>query len=154
MIMASSISGRMSKIPDKYIPKKELTPAQQFRQKRAIEQSKRAAKKGIFETRPKIEGFKSKKSSFTKKAEEKGISGSIDKIADKITKSDKRKKEVKKGLQEIMSKGRGAYFSSGSRPNTTPTQWGKARIYSVLLGGASRKVDKNIVDKYNLPLIK
>ena len=47
----------------------------------------------------------------------------------------------------------GAYYSSGSRPNQTPESWGKSRVASVLVGGLSRKIDKKIVDKYNIPKI-
>ena len=56
-------------------------------------------------------------------------------------------------MEEVIMKGKGAYFSAGSRPNQTPMSWGKARLASVLVGGASRKIDKKIVDKYNLPKI-
>jgi hypothetical protein len=56
-------------------------------------------------------------------------------------------------LEEIYDKAKGAYYSSGSRPNQTPESWGKARVASVLVGGPSRKIDKKIVEKYNIPLI-
>ena len=54
----------------------------------------------------------------------------------------------------IKDKGEGAYYSSGSRPNQSPQSWGIGRYSSVLTGGPSRKIDKKIVDKYNIPLIK
>ena len=56
-------------------------------------------------------------------------------------------------MEEVIMKGKGAYYSSGSRPNQTPMSWGKARLASVLVGGPSRKIDKKIVDKYKLPKI-
>ena len=56
-------------------------------------------------------------------------------------------------LDEVFKKGEGAYYSSGSRPNQTPESWGKARVASVLVGGASRNIDKKIVEKYNIPKI-
>jgi len=52
------------------------------------------------------------------------------------------------GINKILQKGKGAYFSAGSRPNTTPTQWARARLASVIMGGAARKVDKAIWEKY------
>lgn len=52
------------------------------------------------------------------------------------------------GQQKIIDKGMGAYYSSGSRPNQTPTSWGLARLASVILNGPSRRIDKNIWDKY------
>ena len=45
----------------------------------------------------------------------------------------------------ILSKGRAAYASSGSRPNVTPEQWAKARLASVLTGGNALRVDKDLV---------
>lgn len=142
----------MSSIPKKYVPE-SLTKKDKEKQKKAIEKSKEEAKKGIYKTRPKVKSFKSKPSTFTEKAKAKGISGSLNFIASKITKTPERKKEVLKGLREIIKKGRGAYFSAGSRPNQTPTSWAKARVYSVLFGGKARGVDKAIVKKYNLPLL-
>jgi len=59
-----------------------------------------------------------------------------------------------KGLDDIMKKGLGAYYSSGSRPNQTAHSWAKARVYSVLFGGKAREVDYDIVIKYNIPLLK
>jgi hypothetical protein len=42
----------------------------------------------------------------------------------------------------------GAYYSSGSRPNQTPMSWGRARLASVIMGGPSRRIDKDIWAKY------
>ena len=39
-------------------------------------------------------------------------------------------------------------YVSGSRPNQTPTSWGLARLASVILGGPSRRIDKDIWLKY------
>ena len=52
----------------------------------------------------------------------------------------------KSGLETIVQKGRGAFFSNpGSvRPNVTgPDQWGMARLYSAISGGAAARIDKN-----------
>jgi len=54
----------------------------------------------------------------------------------------------KEGIDQILSKGRGAYYSAGSRPNTTPESWSRARLASVIMGGPARSVDKKIWDKY------
>ena len=54
----------------------------------------------------------------------------------------------KTGIDEILSKGQGAYYSAGSRPNTTAEQWSRARLASVIMGGPARKVYKKIWDKY------
>jgi hypothetical protein len=53
-----------------------------------------------------------------------------------------------KGQELIIEKGKGAYYSSGSRPNQTPTSWALARLASVIMNGPARKVDKKIWDKY------
>lgn len=52
-----------------------------------------------------------------------------------------------RALQQIESKGEGAYFSSGSRPNQTAQSWGRARLASAITGGKSAAVDFNILDK-------
>jgi hypothetical protein len=52
------------------------------------------------------------------------------------------------GIEKILDKGRGAYYSSGSRPNQSPDSWAYARLASVIMGGPARNVDSNIWDKY------
>ncbi len=54
------------------------------------------------------------------------------------------------GMNKILDKGRGAYYSSGSRPNQTAESWALARLASVITGGDARKVDKDIWEKYKL----
>ena len=44
-------------------------------------------------------------------------------------------------LKQIVRKGEGAYYSSGSRPNQTPQSWGLARLASSLTSGKSAAVD-------------
>jgi len=51
----------------------------------------------------------------------------------------------KSGLEVIMEKGQGAYFSNPSsvRPVVkSPEQWGMARIYSAVMGGKAATIDK------------
>jgi hypothetical protein len=56
-----------------------------------------------------------------------------------------------KALKEVENKGRGAFYSSGSRPGQTPQSWSRARLYAFLMGGSKvRKVDKHIIEKYNI----
>ena len=55
-----------------------------------------------------------------------------------------------KALNAVKRKGMGAYYSSGSRPNQTAQSWGKARMYSYILGGPTRKIDNEITKKYNV----
>jgi hypothetical protein len=48
-------------------------------------------------------------------------------------------------LEKILSKGRGAYFSSGSRPNQSAESWGLARLASAITGGNASTVDYKIL---------
>ncbi|NBP65078.1 MAG: hypothetical protein EBU66_10540 [Bacteroidetes bacterium] len=52
-----------------------------------------------------------------------------------------------KGLEQIVRKGEGAYFSSGSRPNQTAQSWGNARLASAIMGGNASAVDFHILQK-------
>jgi hypothetical protein len=94
--------------------------------------------------RPKVKGFKSQRSSWAKKFEEKYGT----KISDKsfITKN----LISETGREMIIKKGKGAYYSAGSRPNQNAFSWGLARLASVLMNGPARKVDQAIWDKYKI----
>jgi len=149
-----------------YIPK-SLSEADKKKQKKQLEKSKQDYKKGKYTERKDLKSFKERPSSFVKEVKKKtGLPMNFDKLADKLTRTkssknsigskaslDKREKELLKGFEEIYEKGKGAYYSSGSRPNQTPESWGKSRLASVLVGGPSRKIDKAIVKKYNIPLL-
>ena len=50
-------------------------------------------------------------------------------------------------MNQIVRKGEGAYFSSGSRPNQSAQSWGLARLASSLTGGKSAAVDFTILEK-------
>ena len=50
-------------------------------------------------------------------------------------------------LKQIVKKGEGAYYSSGSRPNQTPQSWGLARLASSITAGKSAAVDYDILKK-------
>ena len=55
-----------------------------------------------------------------------------------------------KGLNKILEKGRGAFYSNKAsvRPHIkSATAWGVARIYSAVMGGAAAKIDKNLLVK-------
>jgi hypothetical protein len=52
-----------------------------------------------------------------------------------------------KGVKQIVKKGEGAYYSSGSRPNQTAKSWGLARLASSITSGKSAAVDYNIIEK-------
>ena len=92
--------------------------------------------------RPKVESFKSRRSKFVVAFEKKyGTKITDDKFISKNIIS-------QKGIDEILDKGRGAYFSGGSRPNQTPQSWSRARLASVIMNGPARKVDIKIWNQY------
>jgi len=95
--------------------------------------------------RPKLKDKKKVVSSWTQKFKNKY--GDITKLED-IAKATGINI---KALKEVENKGRGAFYSSGSRPGQTPQSWSRARLYAFLMGGkAVRKVDKSIIEKYNI----
>lgn len=106
-----------------------------------LEKQLKSIKEG--EERPKVESFKSKRSSHVKKFE--------DKYKTKISDFDFIEKNIlkKKGIEQILAKGIAAYYS-GSRPNQTPTSWSRARLASVIMNGKAREIDKNIWLKYKI----
>jgi hypothetical protein len=124
--------GETRKIPQRYAPK-SLSKEDKKKQLESI-------KKGT--DRPKVKSFQSKRSSHAEKFEKK--------YGYKITNDSRISKEIisKTGIDKILSKGRGAYYSSGSRPNQTPESWARARLASVIMGGNARKVDLDIWRKY------
>lgn len=119
-------------IPKKYVPK-SLSPEDRKKQIKSIKEKT---------DRPKLESFKSKRSSHVVKFEKK--------YGTKITDKQFIYKNIisKTGVDKILSKGRGAYYSGGSRPNQTAISWSNARLASVIMGGKARSVDKEIWDKY------
>ena len=50
-------------------------------------------------------------------------------------------------LNQIVKKGEGAYYSSGSRPNQTAQSWGLARLASSITSGKAAAVDYDIINK-------
>jgi len=115
-----------------YVPK-SLTPADRKKQVKSIKEKT---------DRPKVKSFTSKRSTHTVAFEKKyGTKISDDKYIVKNIIG-------RVGMNKILDKGRGAYYSSGSRPNQTAESWALARLASVITGGKAREVDKDIWDKY------
>jgi len=133
------------RIPKKYTH--TLSKKDKHKQERSIRKAIRSYKKGIYVDRPKLKSYKNKKSSWVTKFEKKY--GSDCKSYKDIS---KKTGIPVKALQAVVKKGKGAYYSSGSRPNQTATSWGKARMYSYIMGGPTRKYDQHITDKYNVQL--
>jgi len=123
-----------SRIPKQYVPD-SLTPAQKKKQIKSIREKR---------DRPKLKNVETKRSVHVVKFEKK--------YGKKITDDAWISKNLlrRAGIKQIISKGIGAYYSSGSRPNTTPQQWARARLASALTGGGASKTDKAILEKYKV----
>lgn len=130
-------------IPEKYIPK-VLSSSDRKKQKSYIEKSRDLYNQSTYYDRPKVNTFKSKSSNHLRNVERVYGINSLN-INAKIS---ERTKCKKKGLEKIVNKGRGAYYSSGSRPNQTAESWGIARLASSITGGPASTVDYHILDKY------
>ena len=50
-------------------------------------------------------------------------------------------------MNQIVKKGEGAYYSSGSRPNQTAKSWGLGRLASALTSGKAAAIDYDIINK-------
>ena len=120
------------KVPQRYIPK-SLSPADKKKQEKSIVEGKK---------RPKLESFKSKRSSHAEDFEKK--------YGYKISNLSRISKEIisREGINQILKKGTAAYYNSGSRPNQTARSWSLARLASVIMNGPARKVDMAIWNKY------
>ena len=136
-----------------YVPK-SLSEKDKKLQRKQLKKSADDYEKGKYTPRKKLKSFKSKPSGYVVEVKKKlGVPMNFEKIAKKLSSSKDKQKQLITGMEEICEKGKGAYYSSGSRPNQTPFSWCKGRVASVLVGGKSRAIDKKIVDKYNIPKI-
>jgi hypothetical protein len=132
-------------VPKRYIPS-VLTKTDTKKQRSYLRKSRRLYKKGVYYARPKVASFKSKPSPHIDNMRKMYGLKDSDPIA--ATGLLARKTQCsRKALSKILSKGRGAYFSSGSRPNQTAESWAKARLASSLTGGHAAIVDYTILDK-------
>ncbi len=120
------------KINKKYVPD-SLTKKDKEKQIKSIKEKKE---------RPKVDSFKSKRRSLVERFEKK--------YGYKISNLSRISKEIisKKGIDLIIKKGQGAYYSSGSRPNQTAQSWALARLAGVIMNSPARKVDAEIWNKY------
>jgi hypothetical protein len=130
------------KIPVRYVPTK-LTKKDKQKQVDMILKSKEMYKHDKYYTRPKIASYKSKTSKHILHAR---------KIYNIQNVTPNKELSLKTGcsisaLKQIVKKGEGAYFSSGSRPNQTARSWGLARLASSITAGKAAAVDFNIIDK-------
>ena len=140
------IFGGLVKVPMRYLPK-SLTRKDRIKQRNMLLKSRKMYKTGHknarYFTRKAVPSFHSKKSNHIVNAER--IYG---------VKTVTPNKQLAKAtgcsvdaLQQIVRKGEGAYYSSGSRPNQTAQSWGLARLASAITAGKSAAVDYAILEK-------
>jgi hypothetical protein len=129
------------KIPIRYLPKR-LTRKDKSKQIRMLMMSRRLYKKNKYYTRKEVPSYKSKTSNHIVDARR------IYKISNVGPSKELASKTgcTLSALNKIVSKGEGAYFSSGSRPNQTAQSWGIARLASSITGGKSAAVDYKIIE--------
>jgi hypothetical protein len=126
----------------RYLPA-QLTVRDKKKQARMLIRSKRLYKKQQYYTRKPLSSYKNKTSKHIRNAQK------IYKIK-QITPNNELAKKTGcslSALNQIVRKGEGAYFSSGSRPNQTAQSWGLARLASSITSGKAAAVDYSILDK-------
>jgi len=132
----------MPNIPIRYLPK-HLTKNDKNKQLHMLMKSRKQYKQHKYYTRKNIPSYKNKKSSHVSNARSTYNIKNI---------RPNRELSLKTGcsisaLNQIVKKGEGAYYSSGSRPNQTPQSWGLARLASALTSGKAAAVDYDIIKK-------
>lgn len=139
--MTSKRKTKKTKIPKRYIPE-SLTTKDKQKQAKQLKKSRRLYKKGIYHKRDKVKSFKNKKSSHVSRAKR------IYKVESLKPNKELSKKTgcTIKALNDIVKKGMGAMYSSGSRPNQTAHSWAYARLASSITGGKSASVDFHIIN--------
>jgi len=130
----------MKIFPIRYIPK-NLTKKDKQKQANMIIKSKTLYKKHKYYIRPIIQSYKNKPSKHLL---------NFRKIYHLDNVVPNKELSIKTGckisaLKQIIKKGEGAYYSSGSRPNQTPQSWGIARLASSLTSGKAAAVDYDII---------
>ena len=132
----------MQKIPRRYIPS-ILSKRDSKKQRQAILKSRKAYRRGRYINRPSLKSFVTKKSPHVFRATNLyGVESMQPNPT--LAKATGCKEEA---LQEIIKKGEGAFYSSGSRPNQTAQSWAYARLGSSLTGGPSSQVDYSILQR-------
>jgi len=133
---------KKSNVNLRYLPKR-LTKKDKKMQYGMLMKSRRLYKKGTYFTRKPLRSYKNKTSKHILRA--KKIYG-VENIGatNQLAKATGCSKEA---LGEIIRKGEGAYYSSGSRPNQTAQSWGVARLASSITSGKAAAVDFSILEQ-------
>ena len=125
-----------------YVPP-SLSKSDRKKQQRMLNQSRKQYKQHIFKTRKRLSSFQSKPSKHVLHAKRLYH-------LDSITANPSLAKATGcplRVLQDIVKKGEGAYYSSGSRPNQTAQSWAYARLASAVTGGNASIVDYHLISQ-------
>jgi hypothetical protein len=133
---------KLIKFPIRYLPK-VLTKEDRAKQINMLMKSKKLYKKNKYYTRKRLSSYKNKKSNHILNARKIYNIENITPNAELAMKTGC----TLSALNQIVKKGEGAYYSSGSRPNQTATSWGLARLASSLTAGKAAAVDYDIIKK-------
>lgn len=133
---------KLIKVPIRYLPK-NLTKKDRKSQMKMLVKSKKLYKKNKYFTRKSLPSYKNKKSNHIVNARK---IYNIKNITPNAELAEKTGCKLS-ALKQIVRKGEGAYYSSGSRPNQTAQSWGLARLASSLTSGKSAAVDYDIIKK-------
>jgi len=131
---------KVIKFPIRYLPR-GLTKRDKRTQFGMLIKTKKLYKQHKYYTRKRLSSYRNKKSNHVLNAR---------KLYNIQNITPNKELALKTGckllaLQQIVKKGEGAYYSSGSRPNQTPQSWGLARLASSLTSGKSAAVDYDII---------
>lgn len=132
--------GKKRKYP---FPKKYyqgLSTDNKAQQIRELKRSQKLYKKGIYVARSKKTSFNSKRSPHLVEFDNKYDVNIANKNA-----VFKATGVTPNAQEKILNKGRGAFYSSGSRPNQSAESWALARLASVILKHGAYKVDRHIL---------
>jgi len=126
-------------LPKRYIPA-FLTKSDAQKQIRNLLKTRKNYLKGVYEERPKLKSYVHKPSPHLKKVQEIYGMDVLDPRLPGVTQCSPD------AFEQILNKGRGAYYSSGSRPNQTAESWAVARLASSVTGGKASAIDRSILE--------
>ena len=126
----------------RYLPK-VLTKKDKKAQIKMLLKSKKLYKTHNYYTRKRLSSYKNKKSNHILNARKIYNIQNITPNAELALKTGCKLS----ALNQIVKKGEGAYYSSGSRPNQTAKSWGLARLASSITAGKAAAVDYDIINK-------
>lgn len=130
------------RVPERYLPK-TLSARDKEKQRQNLKRSRKLYREGKYYERPPVSSFRSRKSRHIRNAEKMYQVENVK--PSKILAT--RTQCSQQALEKIVNKGRGAYYSSGSRPNQTAESWGLARLASAITGGNASVIDYDILRK-------